>query len=1643
MESTAMKSTFILAFLLLLQTTAWAMPREYGKVKGIVHNTSNKTIRITVPGQQLSLLIDYSQGCRITQLTIKDKNTLAPSGIYTGIRTDNELFSSSRQTQPIHVMETPNGIKLNGIAYGNTGCSIKESWHFELAGDKIRWIIDREYNNNSTLQEMSLPEWNFQSLATWKGGILDNGGMVWCKYLSKQQDTYGVHTGGVTFWNADSGDALRISVKSDNNHAIAAKYSHTPQDAFSCTHFVTEKELGQRYHLSRFVSQRSDVFAPFPVRKGKVNVNVELQYIDYSTEYTRGILPGIDAAAVRELMNTTGRYGVVDNNIVGANGWITNWKCLHEPFFAQIGMALNDIHYTKNLSATLDQERDLALLEDGRVLSRWHNAPGDEIPGTFNAATGYYEAMWGYTIDSQTGYVINAAEQFDLTGDTKWLRSHKKSCEKALDWLIRRDSNNNGIFEMMNNNISGQKASDWLDIVWASFENAFVNAQLYEALNLWANCELVLGDKQKGAYYSAIASRLKTAFNKPVEEGGFWSSEKKQYIYWRDNDGSIHGDNLVTPVNFAVIAFGLCDDKQRIAMMLDQIETRTKAESLFHWPLCFDSFKRAEVHEGNWPFPRYENGDIFPTWGYLGIRSYANYDKHIALKYINNILRQYNKDGLSSQRYSRKTQMGLGEDILAGISTTITALYRDIYGIRPRWNRMGIEPNMAPSLNGTRFSYTLRDTVYQIKLSVDDYQINTSGFSIRSKYAFGVNQTGKRLIYYPDNKEAIKLVIEAASNGAINLEINHWAADNYSWTVTSVDSYKFNITGLMPGTSYQLSINGKQQSLKVQADGSLSIKNSIHAPAKITLQKSDETNLHIPKADSLSPYKPVHGGTFSAQKVTSSPDPLVSYVWDHPDEDLQVYHLTPRHFELSQPHNFENAGSALTGACNILVKGTGAIRFDFGTESAAWLEFESPDLSGEVTAGISEYNQPATFNAGPASPVKTAVPVKHGKVYRLALNRDLYEGVRFGWINISKFDKPWHITKVRLVCQTKPVNYKGAFESSDTLLNRMWYTGAYAVKLNLLKDYIGAILIDRGDRHSWTGDSHISQGVSMAAFSNYSMIKNNLKRTAPDNNAIESYSLYWILSLLDYFYYSGDKEFFQSCLPIVQRKIQHADSAFTHNLNLGFYGWDERLGAGFENPNCRENKLAFKMLFIQTCLMLSKTMPHIREQGLQSRYEKLATGKLNEIRKDNNWADELGIHATADAINGGFLSEKENKMLLQKHYLNPVNAVSFSPFNQYFIIKAMAAAGIYKEALSTIDKSWGGQLRQGATTFWECFRPEWENFLHPNDPVPNGQHGYTSLCHPWSSGITKWLSEEILGIKPSSPGFKTYQIIPHLNDHLTWVKGKMPTPLGDISFDMNIEKGIAYLESPPGSEGHLAIPKAGKTINRIRVNNKVVWNGERKTTPVVKDIAEDKDFVHLKRLAPGTYRLVIDYAENDHKNNTLEPFTQQYTTTLTNVDSVTKANWKGKYGKDGYLLFDTGNHQIKLPGYITDISWKKDGLGSPRQGNQVFLPGDSTTQWILATRNPAACMQTFYVDISAVPSRDYTFTIRAAEKTSSNTKFTIDIFDAQTKNLIHPTVLVDTSFAGSYYTFTAKQSVRVRISHVQGDDAAISGIFFQ
>jgi hypothetical protein len=319
---------------------------------------------------------------------------------------------------------------------------------------------------------------------------------------------------------------------------------------------------------------------------------------------------------------------------------------------------------------------------------------------------------------------------------------------------------------------------------------------------------------------------LKTSFNKSTTDGGFWDDNKKCYVHWRDKDGSIHGNNMVTPVNFMAIAYGICDDSTRTKTILDDIETQMQKENLFFWPLCMYSYNNGEGNDWQFPFPNYENGDIFLSWGSVAVKAYASYKPELALKYVKNVLAQYAKDGLAYQRYGRLKQDGLGDDILSGNSLSVVGLYQSIYGINPLYNRFYLNPHITKELAGTQVKYNYCNKQLLIDLDINKYAVSDDQFKIISPANFGFYHSGNSLFYFHGNNDTASLQLSTTSKQKLTIEIQAWNADEMLWKQSVEEKnpaqIKYTISGLAPNTTYSISVNDKQiKKLQSNTKGSL------------------------------------------------------------------------------------------------------------------------------------------------------------------------------------------------------------------------------------------------------------------------------------------------------------------------------------------------------------------------------------------------------------------------------------------------------------------------------------------------------------------------------------------------------------------------------------------------------------------------------------------------------------------------------------------------------------------------------------------------------------------------------------------------------------------------------------------------------
>ena len=555
------------------------------------------------------------------------------------------------------------------------------------------------------------------------------------------------------------------------------------------------------------------------------------------------------------------------------------------------------------------------------------------------------------------------------------------------------------------------------------------------------------------------------------------------------------------------------------------------------------------------------------------------------------------------------------------------------------------------------------------------------------------------------------------------------------------------------------------------------------------------------------PWQPLHGGAFSGPPAPLSPDLLVSYVWPLSgggvdDSQLQVIAVQAQgcgpHGAGTPPGSFSGAASCGSGAVAVTVSGNGTLIVDFGVEVAGWFEFDSADLQpadvGGIVVGIGEYTE-VDYVGG----FKQDNPKVYGTAcggggaactYRLEtspVGPELYEGVRYGFITLrSAPSKPFTITALRAVAQAKPMNYVGAFSSAgDPLLERVWYTAAYTVRVCAQSDYMGSILMNRGDRFSWTGDAHPAQATSMAAFGNFPFVLNNLNRSKADCQGIATYCLYFVLSVSDYYAATGDAAAVAYLTPNVVDHLNQAVGQWANPEGLRFVGWDDRTGSGFCNNTTPETQNLYRLLAIRAFSAAGSFFAASGNSALGTLYTSYAanfTAKIRAMGGGPSWYSSFGLHASADAVNAGFLTPDEMAGVAAGALSDIVKAPSQSQFNSYFILQALGTLGQMDRATEYVRVTWGSISEAGASTYWETSHPSFASLQAPGPSAPFAeQSGWVSYAHPWASGPCHWLSKWVAGIRPLEPGFGRTLIAPHVAHSMAGVAGRLGTPHGVVS----------------------------------------------------------------------------------------------------------------------------------------------------------------------------------------------------------------------------------------------------------------------
>ena len=560
--------------------------------------------------------------------------------------------------------------------------------------------------------------------------------------------------------------------------------------------------------------------------------------------------------------------------------------------------------------------------------------------------------------------------------------------------------------------------------------------------------------------------------------------------------------------------------------------------------------------------------------------------------------------------------------------------------------------------------------------------------------------------------------------------------------------------------------------------------------------------------------------------------------------------------------------------------------YDFGKKVTGYLHL----LFAESTDGVSvQYGPvidcfPAHFEIAPGS----------------AYTGEHYIACRYVRISSAKAFK---VLEVDLTLSQYPLKRVGSFSADDALFTYVWNTAVRTLELcaqksteqcaqktwtfpkemtDFINNYRGNFsdyfFFDgpRRDRELWLFDLRMESLAALTAFDDHFIVKNCLDTfyqlrdengvmpgSAATHQVFLEFNLWWMISVWEYYLYTGDRPFIDSILPGLEKLLCHLKSVTdTHGLICSDHNWMWTL----PREGC---SLIINTVYVHALRCAAKIMHEYGRPNEETRLLSAASKTSENINKVF-WDETKGVYfenfrftdngekpipldancfavvfGIADALKAKrTLSYIKNNMhtpygstTLDRRIRNPVieNGLQYYelyqelketapnpekvalrlmyphnrqvwPFLNAYEAEARFLTGDVTGAMELIRLCWGNPAYRETESFWEMFDIDEGKFVSKSFIEGNLDDCANSAAHGFSAWISYIMQTYILGVKPSAPGFAEVIISPQTGN-LNTVKGAVPTPRGLIS--VSIQKTPA--------DYRLTVKKPADTMISIKI----------------------------------------------------------------------------------------------------------------------------------------------------------------------------------------------------------------------------------
>ena len=313
-----------------------------------------------------------------------------------------------------------------------------------------------------------------------------------------------------------------------------------------------------------------------------------------------------------------------------------------------------------------------------------------------------------YNLDNIICWMKMILEFVLYTRDMQWFTPQKLAAiENCIAYILKNFRLNfNPV--LLEAGIEG----DWTENTNWEADNAIVNANMYDCLQLLAGVQGIMGSVEKVGKYLELADEILIAYNFLTSKGGFWDDKRGYYVHGNDGIGQqIYGDDYFdTSANIFPMLWGIAD-KHRAEEVWKFIDAHPQIEAPY--PVLTNLLPRTSPRRPDYGHAVC-NGDIWFCVGAMAGVARLKYGyAEKAARIFKTILDYEMKEGtLHNNIYPDGSVNAAWSPEVANYGSLFTILVQGFLGMHPTSEGLLISPSR---IGGVNYFRTLQPLYYASK----------------------------------------------------------------------------------------------------------------------------------------------------------------------------------------------------------------------------------------------------------------------------------------------------------------------------------------------------------------------------------------------------------------------------------------------------------------------------------------------------------------------------------------------------------------------------------------------------------------------------------------------------------------------------------------------------------------------------------------------------------------------------------------------------------------------------------------------------------------------------------------------------------------------------------------------------------------